>query len=152
MVENYAVRLPKILVLVLTWRALARFFVSLPAQERRRGLLSRGGRRGSLDMADLRQSMLDDNHDVVTSVTSEQRVEIERAESEQAGIDIMVTSAKVAVEADVRQFTTTVKNSPLSGSGYSGYPPGTVPGMRKRGITPHWGCVLTVVVMTLYSS
>ena len=36
----------------------------------------------------------------------------------------------------------TAKKPPLSGSGYeySGYPPGTVPGMHKRGITPHSGC------------
>ena len=35
-------------------------------------------------------------------------------------------------------FTTTVKNPPLSGSGYCGYPPGMVPGIRKRGITRRW--------------
>ena len=39
------------------------------------------------------------------------------------------------------RIMTTVKKPPLSGSGYSGYPPGMVPGMRKRGITPHWGCL-----------
>ena len=32
---------------------------------------------------------------------------------------------------------TTVKKPPLGGSGYSGYPPGMVPGMCKRRITPH---------------
>ena len=32
---------------------------------------------------------------------------------------------------------------PLSGSGYSGYPPGTVPSMRKCGITRHSGRFLT---------
>ena len=31
-----------------------------------------------------------------------------------------------------------LKKTPLSGSGYSGYPPGMVPGMRKRKITPLW--------------
>ena len=40
-------------------------------------------------------------------------------------------------------ITTTVNKPPLSGFGYSGYPPGTV---RKRGIILHSGCVLTVVV------
>ena len=35
----------------------------------------------------------------------------------------------------------------LSGSGYFGYPPGMVPGMRKRGITPHWVLCLAVVVI-----
>ena len=40
-----------------------------------------------------------------------------------------------------------VLKPPLTGSGYSGYPPGMVPGMRKRGITRHSGCFLTVVVM-----
>ena len=37
-------------------------------------------------------------------------------------------------------FTATVTNSPLSGYGYFGYPPGSaVQGMRERGITRHWG-------------
>ena len=36
-----------------------------------------------------------------------------------------------------------LKTSPLSGSGYSGYPPGTVPGTCKCRITPHWGCVFS---------
>ena len=45
--------------------------------------------------------------------------------------------------------TTTVYKTPLSRSGYSGYPSRTVPGIRKCRITPHWGGVLTVAVMTL---
>ena len=39
----------------------------------------------------------------------------------------------------------TVKTPPLSGSGYSGYPPGTVPSMLKCGTAPHCGCLLIVV-------
>ena len=42
--------------------------------------------------------------------------------------------------------TPTVKKTPLRGSGYSGYPPGMVPGMRKCRITRHSGCFLTVVL------
>ena len=38
---------------------------------------------------------------------------------------------------------TTVKKPSLRGSGYSGYPPSMVPGLRKRKITRHWGCFLT---------
>ena len=45
---------------------------------------------------------------------------------------------------------TTVKKPPLSGSGYSRYLPGMVPGMRKCRITRHSGCVLAVGV-TLYA-
>ena len=39
------------------------------------------------------------------------------------------------------------RKSPLGGSGCSGYPPGIVPGMRKRGITPPSGCCLTAIVI-----
>ena len=42
--------------------------------------------------------------------------------------------------------TPTLQKPPLSGPGCSGYPPVTVPGMRKCRTTPHSGCVLTVVV------
>ena len=42
--------------------------------------------------------------------------------------------------------TTVLKQPPLSGSGYSGYPPGTVLGMLERGITPHRvGCDFSYV-------
>ena len=34
----------------------------------------------------------------------------------------------------------TVRKSPLSGSGYAGYPPSMVPGTCKCRGTPHWGC------------
>ena len=35
---------------------------------------------------------------------------------------------------------TVIKTIASSGSGYSGYPLGMVPGIRKRRITRHWGC------------
>ena len=40
--------------------------------------------------------------------------------------------------------TTTVKQPPQSESAYSGYSwcNDIVPGMRKRAISPHWGCIL----------
>ena len=41
---------------------------------------------------------------------------------------------------------TTVTKQPHNISGYTCYPPGMVPDMRKRSITPHSGCFLTVVV------
>ena len=46
-------------------------------------------------------------------------------------------------------LTATVLKPLLSGSGYAGLPPGTVPGMRQCGITRHWDCLLTVVVICL---
>ena len=43
----------------------------------------------------------------------------------------------------------TVNKSPLSGSGYSGYPPCMVPAMRKRGNNPAQRFIdLTVVVIS----
>ena len=59
---------------------------------------------------------------------------------------VIITTTGATRVTRERQVTTTVKLPPLSGSGYPGYPPGMVPGMRKSRITPHWGCFFTVVV------
>ena len=57
-----------------------------------------------------------------------------RATSRRAG------TSSVSLATCTPNITTTVNKPPLSESGYSGYPPGTVPGMRKCRITRHWGC------------
>ena len=50
-------------------------------------------------------------------------------------------AAKAAVQTVQHQRTCPrLKCHLLRGPGYSGYPPGMVPGMLKRRITPHWGC------------